>query len=100
MTQGLPIRAVGFCWYRREEYDRLRKLMVDGRKLPRTFDDWLSKATKGVEHFEKQGAVAVKVYLDPVTFPAWCIDRGLNLDANARMQFANEGAMEAHGRTH
>lgn len=96
----LPIRATAMCWYRREDYARIRRIMVDGHKLPATFDAWLKGAQKGIEHLDQKGIVTVKAYLDPTEFAGWCAERGLNLDANARMQYATWVALQAHGRTH
>lgn len=96
----LPIRAAGFCWYRREDYARIRKLMSDGHKLPATFDSWLEQAQKGLQRFEGQGGVALKVYLDPTEFTAWCSARRLKLDSSARTQYAAEAAAKQYGRTH
>ncbi len=94
------VRIVGMVWYRREDYARLRKLFKDGHKLPATFDKWLEAAQKGKERFERDGHVVVKAYIDPDTFAGWCSTRFLNIDATARMQFANEAAFAAHGQQH
>jgi hypothetical protein len=99
MTE-LPIRAVGIAWYRREDYARLRKLFKDGHKLPRTFDQWLKAANKAQKLYESQGQTVIKAYIDPETFPAWCESRGLDIDAQARIQFANRVAYDQHGKTH
>lgn len=77
-------------WYRQEEYLKIKSLMVDSRKLPDTYTQWLKQANQGFQQLAAQGHIVEKVYLDSGTFPGWCAERGLNIDANARMTFANE----------
>ncbi|HCB12137.1 MAG TPA: hypothetical protein DEP36_01000 [Gammaproteobacteria bacterium] len=86
----MQIRAVGMVWYRQEDYFKIKNIMVDSRKLPNTYVKWLKQANQGFQQLTAQGHLVEKVYLDPNTFPAWCSERGLDVDANARMTFANE----------
>lgn len=87
---GIPVRAVGIPWYRREEYGRIRRVMADGHLLPATWRDWLDRAQQAEQQIKAQGIVAERVYLDPRGFPDWCRARGLDVDADARMRFASE----------
>lgn len=92
--QLLPkITVAGFVWYKEADYQRLKSLFTDGHKLPPTFLMWQDKAEQGRKRHVRSGGIAVKAYIDPDTFPAWCSARGLNIDAKARTAFANE---EAH----
>lgn len=86
----MQVRATGMAWYRQEDYAKIKKIMIDHRKLPDTYKQWLKKANQGFEHFTAQGHIVEKVYIDPDTFPDWCATRGLNVDANARIRFASE----------
>lgn len=79
--------AVGIAWYRREDYARARKLFKDGDQMFARFDDWLKAAENAKQVEEANGHVVFKAYIDPDTFPAWCKTRGLDIDANARMEF-------------
>lgn len=94
------VRAVGLVWYRREHYARLRKLFEDGDKLPANFDKWLKLAEQTQQRYERDGFLTVKAYIDPDTFPAWCAARSLNVDARARMEFANHAAYREYGQQH
>ena len=86
----MQITAIGIAWYRQEDYFKIQQIMVDAHKLPDTFARWLKQANQGIQHLTAQGHIVEKVYIDPNTFPAWCADRGLNVDAHARMTFAND----------
>ena len=85
------IRALGIPWYRREDWDALLALFVDAeRLLPATYDKWLRRAEQAEKEFKRQGTIAERVYIDPIEFSLWCVDRGTDLDAAARMNFAAE----------
>jgi hypothetical protein len=59
-------------WYRREDYERIRKIMDDGAKLPRTFDDWERMAKNQLASAAAAGVVIKPVILDPEQFLAFC----------------------------
>lgn len=99
MTQ-LPIRAVGIAWFRRENYAKARKLFKDGHKLSPTYDQWLKRAKRAEKELKAQGHIVEKAYIDPETFPAWCRARGLDINAEARIRFANEFVAGKYGQTH
>lgn len=86
--------VIGITWYRAEDYDAILRIMSDSHQFPDRFDVWLAKA----EAFEKDrashGYVVVRAVIDPKTFTDWCRSRNLNVDAKARMHFANIGARE------
>jgi hypothetical protein len=84
------VRAIGIPWYRQEDWDALRAIFIDAAKLPATYDKWLRKAEHAEKQFKRQGSLTDRVYLDPIEFSLWCVDRGTDLDAVARMNFAAE----------
>ena len=86
---SIPIDVVGMVWYRLEDYDAIRGIMADGHKLPATFSEWRMKAETGEKKLRRDRKIVVRAYIDPETFPDWCRARGLNVDAKARMEFAN-----------
>jgi hypothetical protein len=85
------VEFVGIPWFHKKDYKKLRKTFVDGHGLPSAFQEWHNKAQAIYNQIKMRGGVTVeRVYIDPDTFPAWCRDRGLNIDAQARTRFANE----------
>lgn len=97
---GQPIRASGIPWYMRQDYPRILHIMADVEVLPPTYEAWRKRADQIKREITKQGGIAVEAIIDPATLPAWCAARGLNVDANARSQFASEWAFRHHGNTH
>jgi len=88
----MKISAAGIPWYRREQYARVLEVMEDANLLSPTYDEWLERAEQAFKRVERQGVIAHKVEIDPETFPIWCRARGLNVNADARIQFANHHA--------
>lgn len=79
-------------WYKEEDWDLLKTLFADGDKLPLTYKDWLRRAEEMQQEIQAAGDAVIKVYIDPETFPKWCQDKGLAMDAEARSQLAIEVA--------
>ncbi|MEN8188467.1 MAG: hypothetical protein ABFS19_01375 [Thermodesulfobacteriota bacterium] len=79
-------------WYKEEDWDTLMELFPDSHLLPKTFSQWLVRAEQMIEKVQKDGDIAIKVFIDPVTFPAWCRERGKEPDMEARTQMAIEVA--------
>lgn len=91
------VQIAGMAWYMREDYAALLGVMVDGHVLPRSYDDWLKKAEEAERQFKARGIRIVRVVIDPKAFPIWCQARGLDIDAKARMAFANDEAARQAG---
>ena len=91
MTQ--TVKAVGIPWYYRQEYRRILDIMEDADKLPATYDRWIKSAETVERDLKSKGHIVVRAIINPDEFAAWCRSRGLNINANARMQWGNEAAM-------
>lgn len=96
---GRQVRAIGIPWFRRADYDGLRRLFADGAGLPATFDQWHERAEELRRQIEAQGGIAERVMIDPDEFPAWCRGRGLDIDSEARKRFAAAAVARKYGRT-
>lgn len=89
-TQPPMVQAM--VWYREEDWDTLITLFADSHLLPKTYGDWLSRAEEMKARVQATGDIVIKVFIDPETFPAWCAQKGLKMDAEARSQLAIEMA--------
>lgn len=98
--RALPIRAMGIPWYDRDDYPRILAVMADAHLLPATFEVWQHLAHEMERGAERGDMVVVRAKIDPDDFVAWCRGRGLDVDAEARMTFANEAAYRAVKHTH
>lgn len=79
-------------WYKEENWDSLMELFTDSHLLPKSYNDWLARAEDMIKKVEGSGDVVMKVFIDPVTFPAWCKEKGKEMDMNARTELAIEVA--------
>ena len=79
-------------WYKKEEWEILKEMFVDGDMLPVTYEDWLSRAEQMKNEVQAAGDAVIKVYIDPETFPEWCTQKGLEMNSEARSQLAIEVA--------
>jgi len=97
---ALPIRALGMVWYRAEDYSAILRIMSDRNKLPAQYAIWRMQAESLEKKLRREGHIIFRAYIDPETFPEWCRSRGLNIDAEARNQFAALVAKDNVGGTH
>jgi hypothetical protein len=84
------IRAM--VWYKEEHYAQLLTLFADAELLPPTYQHWLSRAEEKKVAIEAGGDQVIKVFIDPETFPEWCDEKKLPMDANSRTTLAIEVA--------
>jgi len=102
---GNAVTIIGMVWYQPEEYDACMAIMRDRAKLHSSYQLWRMDAETGEKKLRRQGKTVVRAIIDPKTFPDWCSRRGLDVDANARNEFASWIAYQAatgsqaHGST-
>lgn len=63
-------------WYKEEHWDTLKKLFVDGDRLPPSYAEWHARAEKMKAQAQASGDAVIKVFIDPETFPEWCEKKG------------------------
>lgn len=90
MTTFRPLPdGIGIPWYRREDYPAILDLMEDRERLPPTFEHWENGAQQAISQCEARGIAWHRAHIDPKNFRAWCLMRGLHVDAAARGEFAS-----------
>jgi hypothetical protein len=85
-----PTEIFAMTWYRSDEWDQLLAIFEDAHRLPANHAQWLQRADSQCRLYESGGAVVEKVHIDTKTFPAWCRQRNIKIDAEARTRYANE----------
>ncbi|MCK5071692.1 MAG: hypothetical protein KAR01_14155 [Desulfocapsa sp.] len=91
-NQGPAIQAM--VWYKEDDWDPLMELFTDTHLLPKSYADWLPRAEEMVKKVEGSGDLVMKVYIDPETFPAWCKEKGREMNSDARAELAIEVATQ------
>lgn len=87
-------RAIGMAWYHREDYGRIREMMVDRDRLAATYEAWLVSAEQVAGEVERSGVVVERVLIVPDEFGPWCAARGFPCDGAARAKFANASSRD------
>jgi hypothetical protein len=90
-TTGQPM-IQALVWYKEEHYPQLLALFDDAELLPPTYRQWLIRAEEKKAEIEAGGDQVIKVFIDPETFPEWCRQKNLPMDANSRSTLAIEVA--------
>ena len=68
-------RQVVQPWFRRDDYETIRKLVPDAPDIAsHTFEHWEQQANKEFARLEALGFQVVKVLVDPSEFTNWCKD--------------------------
>lgn len=88
-------RIAGMVWYRLEDYEAAVAIMEDRNQLPETYAAWRIKAEQSEKQMQRIGWITTRAYINTTDFLAWCRVRNLNLNAEARNQFANSVALDA-----
>ena len=79
-------------WYKKEDWQQLKEMFVDGDMLPKSYEDWEKRAEEMKNKAQAEGDAVIKVYIDPQTFPEWCRKKGVEMNGEARSQLAIEVA--------
>ena len=87
----MPV-IVGVSWFRRKDYGRLKAMFKDGDKMPKVYDDWHPKVIELHHQLSANGFIVEKAYIDPETFPGWCLIRGMEMDVEAGIAYGIEYA--------
>jgi hypothetical protein len=98
-TMTAPPQVVGLPWYHRDDYPALLLVFSDPDKLPKTFDAWLEHAEGLERQLRTAGFVVARAWIRPAPFAAWCREKDILPDQQARLEFANEAARPHHSRS-
>ena len=77
------VQIIGMVWYKPEEYDACLAIMSDRTKLHPNYHLWRMDAETGEKRLRREGKTVIRAFIDPKEFPAWCRERGLDIDASA-----------------
>lgn len=89
-NNDLKISITGMSWYYREDFENIKKILVDGENIGISYDDWLRRAENGYNHLVSNGQLVEKVYISSIYFPKWCEENNLELNSKARLRFTSE----------
>jgi hypothetical protein len=82
-SEDKPPPAVGAYWIKEEDYPALLQLFEDGDKMPPSWKEWLKMAEEMERGLKAYGHVVLRVYIDPATFPDWCVAHSTRTDRHS-----------------
>jgi hypothetical protein len=87
---------IAIAWYKPEQWALLKAYSTDKEVIEDTFEEWAEHAEKQFEGMRKEGLKMHKVVIDIDALVAWCKERDLPLNAEARSQYASELLRDIH----
>ena len=82
--------VVAFCWYQREEWEKLKATAVDKDTLDDSYDEWKTNATSAIKDLRNGRQLVQKVKINIDQLDTWCEENGLENNSAARSHFAGE----------
>jgi len=86
----MPKQRVGFAWYTRGQWQRLREIAHDREVLDDTYEDWRQAAERAVADLRSTGVTVQKVFINVEEAAAWCAKRRRRFNSAARSAFVIE----------
>jgi hypothetical protein len=83
-------KQVGLARFRAEHWPRWIETVDDRATWDETHAQWQQNVQAMAERLHRAGLEVIWVDLEPESFAAWCRERGLRNDAEARSRFAAE----------
>jgi hypothetical protein len=81
---------IGVAWYRREDWPKLLAAAADRDALEDTYDEWRQTARQMLLRLSADGRHVKKVDIDLDKLIAWCRNKRLPLDGDARVKYVSE----------
>ena len=85
----MPTMIVGLPWYKSENFMQLRSLFDDSTSIQSTYAEWVKCAEVITGRFHREGRKTVRINIDPVEFPRWCVENGMRLNSTSRCAYAD-----------
>jgi len=77
-----------FCWYKEEQWERLKEIAVDPESIEDSYAEWKKKADKAIIAFRNSGINVKKISVDTEALLLWANEHERPLDGDARAEYA------------
>lgn len=84
------MQSVGAAFYREDQWDRLVELSIDSEKLSENYQSWKETFEKTTRLLRDRGIKINSVQVDVEELNDWCQKRNIDLNGEARAQYAAE----------
>jgi len=79
---------VGVAWFEPDQWEYLKAVSVDSTILEPNYEDWRSNIEKTIQEMRAGGLPIQKVHIDVHDLVDWCKAEDIQVDGNARSEFA------------
>ena len=90
---------IGVCWYKEEQWERLKEIVVDPENIEETYQQWRKDAEKTLIELKANGVNIKKVSVDTEEMLIWANEQGRPLDGEARSEYAANLLQDRDNRT-
>ena len=80
-------QILGVCWYRPEQWKRLKAISTDRDQLQDTYEDWEKDANRAIQALRLTGKIVKKVNVDLEQLLTWCNLKDIPVDGEARSEY-------------
>ena len=77
-----------FCWYQREEWEKLKAAVDDPNTLDNTYDDWRKSAESAFSEIRSEGHTIKKIGIKVDKLLDWCRANNCKPDSDKRSEYA------------
>ena len=88
--------AIGFAWYRPEQWQRVRDISEDADDLADTYLEWLQLAEENFNRLRSYGVAIEKIDIDSEQLILWCNEQGLEITGESRSSYAADKLRQLH----
>ena len=81
---------IGVCWYKEEQWERLKEIVADPESIEDTYQQWRKNAEKALSQLKAAatGVNVKKVSVDTEEMLLWANEHGRTIDGEARSEYA------------
>ncbi|MEA3412470.1 MAG: hypothetical protein U9R74_13160 [Pseudomonadota bacterium] len=79
---------IGVCWYKEEQWERLKEIVSDPDNIEETYQQWRKDAEKTLTELKANRVDIKKVSVDTEEMLIWANEHGRPLDGEARSEYA------------
>ena len=78
---------LGFAWFDRVQWHRLREVADDRNELDDTFEQWERNALDAIRAIQRKGQRVEKIHIDVDAFVSWCKSKRLPINSVSRAEY-------------
>lgn len=93
------VHVVGAAVYREDQWDRLVELSIDPENLSEDYQSWKALFEKTTAFLKEQGLKVKNVQVDVEELKNWCQKKNIDLNGEARSQYAAELARQLDSKS-